>query len=134
MGLQHTISWRPPSPEISDRWHPFTNWLPSAPSLTLPPPKKPKQRLEGLNRLEATSHHKLVTDGASPKMAPTYTVWLTSNHHELGQPTWAGSPPGSTCSQGEGEYTCLAVSHGIPNEISWNFMLYTITQLLVQPL
>ena len=41
-GWQHTMGWRPPSPELGDRWRPSTNWLPSAPDLTSPLPNKPK--------------------------------------------------------------------------------------------
>ena len=87
VGWKRTVSWRPPLSETGDRWRPSVNWLPSIPNLTLPPPKKSKQQLETQNRLEATSHQKLATDGASTKMAPTHSIWLTSNHHKLCQPT-----------------------------------------------
>ena len=36
-GWQHTMGWRPPAPEIGDRWRPSTNWLPSTPDLISPP-------------------------------------------------------------------------------------------------
>ena len=32
--------------------------------------------LEGQNRLEATSHQELATDGASPELTPTHTECL----------------------------------------------------------
>ena len=40
-GWQHTMGWRPPSPEIGDRRRFSTNWLPSATDLISPPPNKP---------------------------------------------------------------------------------------------
>ena len=42
-------------------------------------PKSQNSGLETQNRLKATSHQKLVTDGTSDKMVPTHTVRLTTN-------------------------------------------------------
>ena len=70
-------------------------------------PKSQSSILKTQNRPEATSHQKLTTDGASPKIIPFHTVWLTTNHHELNQLAWAGdySPPEHVITGG-GESTC----------------------------
>ena len=107
------MGWRPPAPEIVNGWRPSTNWLPSG--------------LEAQNRLEATSHQKLATDGASPKLAPTHTTRLVPNHFELGQPTYAGSTHHLVARAYRGGgvvYTNnLTISHKMPTELGWQVIL-----------
>ena len=101
-------------------------------------PKSQNSSLETQNRLEATSHQKLVTDGASTKMVPTHTEWLTANHHELDQLIWAGVNLSSehvvTGGWGSSRVSSFVRnSNRIRLELYATLLLY-ITQPLIQPL
>ena len=54
------------------------------------------------NGLEATSHQKLATDGATPELIPTRTDSLWQSLHELAQLAQAGPTHHCTRSQGGG--------------------------------
>ena len=123
----------------STRWgggHLHQNWAIDGvpPQIGFPPhqtlplhyPISQNNGLEAQNRLEATSHQKLVTDGASPKLAHTTT--FVPNHHELGQSTWAGSihhlEARAYRGGGGGVYMCnFTVSHKILAELGWKLIL-----------
>ena len=106
------------------------------PQIGLPPhqippyhhPESQNRGLETSNKLEATSHQKLATNGASLKMAPTHTVYMTLHQLKRAGPTymsWCILQPEHVVTGGGGGrgVHVFIVSHGIPIEIGWNFML-----------
>ena len=93
-GWQHTMGWRLPSPGIGDRMAPLHKLtsLRTRSQTQLHHLISQNSGLEAQKQARGHLSPKLATDGASPKFTtPTHTTRPIPNHHELDQPTQAGS-------------------------------------------
>ena len=104
------------------------------------PPKGQYSGLEDQNRLETTSHLKLVTDGASPELTPltlkAYNTPTTSwaNSHELGQLTIRARGTRGGGGRGSPRVSSFAQNSNRTRLKLYVILLLNITQPLIQPL
>ena len=80
-----------------------------------------KQRSRSIeNGLEATSHQKMATYGASPESTPTHTACLNVSHHEVAQLARAGpTHPNTWLFGGGGGASGNREIARKPTEIGW---------------
>ena len=90
--------------------------------------------MEDQNGLEATSHQKLATDGASPELTPTHTECLYTSYHELNQLAHELVTTHHHAVTGGGCFLVFAQNSNRTRLEPYAKLLVNVNQLLIQPL